>query len=257
MRPWRWTTRLYEQQRTVAEVLQRALLPETSPDAPGLLLAARYRPHSVDLADITVGGDLVEGAVHGSWAVTIGDVCGKGAPAAALTAMIRHTVRAEVRHGHGPCDVVRRLNTAMLRDAGIALARFATVVHAHVTADPTGADVSVVNAGHLPPFVLRGDRIDSVEAPGSLLGVYPDISLTQVDLRLDGGDALVLYTDGITEARDMAQQLYPEGRLRDVLSSCAGRPADAIAGAVLADVTAFDSCRSHDDIAIVVVQAAT
>jgi serine phosphatase RsbU (regulator of sigma subunit) len=250
--------RLYEQRRHVADTLQTALLPTSLPEVPGLRLAARYQPCSVDEAGIAVGGDfydVIATARPGRWAVTIGDVCGKGPAAAALTAMLRHTVRSEVRHGYGPKQVLRRLNAAILHDSAERVARFATVVHAHVQTDPSGADVAVVNAGHLPPLVLRQDRVETVHAPGSLLGVYPDVDLTQQDVRLDAGDALVLHTDGITEARG-SERFYGEERLRAVVSSCAGHCADAIADAVLGGVSEFDGGRHSDDIALVVVQAA-
>lgn len=119
--------RLYEQQRHVARTLQTALLPAALPDAPGLRLAGRYRAQSSDA--VYVGGDLydvVEGGTADRWAVLVGDVCGKGPEAATLTALIRHTVRAEVGHGLGPAQVLHRLNAAMLRHAGPGTLRFAT-----------------------------------------------------------------------------------------------------------------------------------
>lgn len=246
---------LYEQQLAVAQTLQHALLPQRLPAVPGLDLAAAYRPCG---PGAIVGGDLydvVEGSAPGHWAVTIADVCGKGPPAAALTAMIRHTVRTEVRHGLGPAEVLLRLNEAMIRDGGAGVGRFATVAHGHVRVDASGAEIALVNAGHLPPLVLHGGEVATVEAPGTLLGVYPDVELACADVRLGPGDALVLYTDGITEARD-PHGFYREDRLLDVLASCAGRSAQQIADTVIADVTAFDGGRSRDDMAVLVVRAA-
>lgn len=250
--------RLYELRHYVAETLQTALLPASLPHVPGLRLAVRYQPCAVDDGDITVGGDFYDVIATerpGRWAVTIGDVCGKGPPAAALTAMIRHTIRSEVRHGYGPRQILRRLNAAVLQDSDKQAARFATVVHAHVQTDPNGANVALVNAGHALPLVLRRNEIETVDAPGPLLGVYRHIGLTRRTLRLDHGDALVLYTDGITEARTK-HRLYGEKRLRQVGRSCAGQDADTIADAVLADVSTFDGGRHRDDIALVIVQAA-
>ncbi|MDT7744259.1 MAG: hypothetical protein QOE59_3337, partial [Actinomycetota bacterium] len=112
---------LYEKQRMVARTLQTALLPAELPDVPGVQCAGRYRPPSPDLTDIYVGGDLYdvyEDPERGRWALTVADVCGKGPQAAALTALIRHTVHAEVGHGFGPADVLRRVNSAMLRNHG-------------------------------------------------------------------------------------------------------------------------------------------
>lgn len=254
--------RLYEQQQWVAHTLQSALLPARLPTIPGIGLAARYRPQSSERSQIYVGGDLydvVEGpAAYGSgprrWAVTVADVCGKGAEAAALTALIRHTVRAEVGHGVGPVEVLRRLNTAMLRDTDPEPVRFATVAHAHLDVDPAGLTIRLVNAGHVPPLVLRGARVEAVGVAGTLLGVFPDVQLTAAEIRLQRGEVLVLYTDGVTEARGV-DGFYGSERLTALLASCAGASASAIADALLADVTAFGQGRLRDDVAILVVEA--
>jgi serine phosphatase RsbU (regulator of sigma subunit) len=250
--------RLYEQEREIAHTLQTALLPRRLPQAPGLLVAARYRPQSADLADIYVGGDLydlVEGARPGEWAATIADVCGKGPEAAALTALIRHTVRADVRHGVGPAQVLRRLNAAMLREAGSETARFATAAHALLRVDPAGADVVLVSGGHLPALVLRGGRVETVEAPGTLLGVFAEIDLTETSVRLDPGDALILYTDGVTEARAV-NGFYGAERLAATAASCAGGSAETIADTLIADVFAFQNGQLSDDVAVLVLQTA-
>lgn len=248
--------RLYEQQVQVAHTLQSALLPRVLPAVPGFVLAARYRPQSADLADVFVGGDLydvVEGA-PGRWAATIGDVCGKGPEAAALTALIRHTVRSEVRHGLGPAQVLRRLNAAMLQEAGSEIARFATLTHGHLRIDDAGAVVTLVSGGHLPSLVVRGGRVEAVGTAGTLLGVYPDVDLTETVVRLARGDALVLYTDGVTEARGV-NGFYGSERLVALLGSLAGAGADQLADALLDDVVGFQGGQVRDDIAILVVQA--
>lgn len=189
---------LYEQQSTVAHTLQTALLPAELPEVPGVRCAGRYRPPSPDLTDVYVGGDLYdvhEDAERGRWALTVADVCGKGPQAAALTALIRYTVHAEVGHGLGPAEVLRRINEAVLRHHGGARARSATMVHGALTIG--GADVAVrlVNGGHPPALVLRGDRVEPVVVPGTLVGVYPDLRLAETEVRLAAGDTLLHYTD--------------------------------------------------------------
>ncbi|MFC5139599.1 GAF domain-containing SpoIIE family protein phosphatase [Actinomycetospora rhizophila] len=248
---------LYEQQRLVARTLQTALLPSELPDIPGVSCAGRYLPPDPDLTDVYVGGDLYDvhpDEEHGRWALTVADVCGKGPQAAALTSLIRHTVHAEVRHGLGPAEVLRRVNTAMLRQHGEARARFATIAHAAVTPDAGGVAVTLVNGGHPPGLVLRGDRLEWIDLPGTLVGVFGDVDLPEIDIRLDPGDTLVLYTDGVTEARGPAGFFGPE-RLAAVVAGLAGRPADALADGVLAAISDFQRGRLRDDVALLVVRA--
>jgi serine phosphatase RsbU (regulator of sigma subunit) len=249
---------LYEQQSTVAHTLQTALLPAELPEVPGVRCAGRYRPPSPDLTDVYVGGDLYdvhEDAERGRWALTVADVCGKGPQAAALTALIRYTVHAEVGHGLGPAEVLRRLNEAVLRHHGGARARFATMIHGALTVGATDVAIRLVNGGHPPGLVLRGDRVEPVVVPGTLVGVYPDLRLAETEVRLAAGDTLLLYTDGITEARSPAREFFGSERLEVVLASFAGRDADAIADGVLAEVSAFQEGRLRDDVALLVVQA--
>ncbi len=248
---------LYEKQRTVAHTLQAALLPSRLPDVPGVQCAGRYRPPSPDLTDVYVGGDLYD--VHEDpelrrWALTVADVCGKGPQAAAMTALIRHTVHAEVGHGLGPADVLRRVNAAMLRDLDGDRARFATMVHAALTVGTNAVAITLVNGGHPPALVLRGDRVESLAVPGTLVGVYADPSLAEAELQLAPGDTLLLYTDGITEAQG-PDGFYGSARLEALLSSLAGGSADDIADGILAEVSDFQDGRLRDDVALLVVQA--
>jgi serine phosphatase RsbU (regulator of sigma subunit) len=248
--------RLYEQQRSIAQTLQTALLPAALPDVPGLRLAARYRPQADEGSGIQVGGDLydvVAGTAPGRWAVVLADVCGKGPQAAALTALIRHTMRAEIDHGLGPAEVLYRLNRAMLHAGSGAPARFATVVHAQLTVDPHGATVRLASGGHPPPLVRRGAEVAPVLAPGTLLGVYANIELTEVTFRLKRGDMMVLYTDGVTEARGV-DGFYGSERLTRVVRSSAAS-ADGVADDLLGDVVAFQQQRLRDDVAVLVVEA--
>jgi serine phosphatase RsbU (regulator of sigma subunit) len=243
--------RLYEEQWRTAHTLQAALLPTDLPAVPGLRLAARYR--SPADADVLVGGDLydVVPAPDGC-GVVVADVCGKGAVAASLTALIRHTVRAEIDHGHGPAVVLERLNRAMLRASGGRPGRFATVAQARITRTPSGASVRLASAGHPPPLVVRDGRAEPVSARGILLGVYPDVTLTEVSFDLNHGEIMVLYTDGVTEARD-ADELYGPERLERAVAP--GGAADDVADRLLADVDAFQHGQQRDDIAILVIEA--
>jgi serine phosphatase RsbU (regulator of sigma subunit) len=243
--------RLYEEQWRTAHTLQAALLPTDLPAVPGLRLAARHR--SPADADVLVGGDLYDVVPEpDGCGVVVADVCGKGAAAAALTALIRHTVRAEIDHGHGPAVVLERLNRAMLRASGERPGRFATVAQAQLTCTPTGATVRLASAGHPPPLVVRGGRTEAVSARGTLLGVYPDVTLTEVSFDLNHGEIMVLYTDGVTEARD-GDELYGQARLEHAVAR--GGCADDVADRLLADVDAFQHGTQRDDIAILVIEA--
>jgi serine phosphatase RsbU (regulator of sigma subunit) len=258
--------RLYQLQHHIADTLQAALLPAALPVVPGLRLAARYRAQTAGdvegsmstSADVHVGGDLydvVPGAVHGRWSVVVADVCGKGPEAAALTALIRHTLRSEIAHGLGPVEALRRLNEAMLLDTAAGASRFATVAHAQIEVDAAGATVRLAGAGHPPPLVRRGDQVEAVALSGTLLGVYPEVDLLATTVRLDPGDMLVLYTDGVTEARGV-DGFYGADRLTRVVSTQASGGAEALAERLLADVVAFQHGRPRDDIALLVVEAA-
>ena len=243
--------RLYEEQWCTAHTLQAALLPTDLPAVPGLRLAARYR--SPTDADVLVGGDLYDVVPEpDGCGVVVADVCGKGAAAAALTALIRHTVRAEIDHGHGPAVVLERLNRAMLRASGGRPGRFATVAQARITRTPSGATVRLASAGHPPPIVVRDGRAEPVATRGILLGVYPDVTLTEVSFDLNHGEVMVLYTDGVTEARD-ADELYGPERLERAVAPGGG--ADDVADRLLADVDAFQHGQQRDDIAILVIEA--
>ncbi|MBN9113315.1 MAG: SpoIIE family protein phosphatase [Pseudonocardia sp.] len=264
--------RLYEQQQRIAQTLQAALLPTVLPDAPGLRLAARFRPQTADRSGVQVGGDLYDVVATprpGRWAVVVADVCGKGPAAAALTALIRHTLRAEVAHGLGPVEALGRLNAAMLRerrDRG----RFATVAHAHVDVGDDGtATVTLAGAGHPPALVRRrppveprhdsatevasGCGVEVVELSGTLLGVFAEVVTPSATFRLGPGDMMVLYTDGVTEARGV-DGFYGMQRLTQVVGAAGPRSAEELADALMADVVGFQHGVLRDDVALLVVE---
>lgn len=250
--------RLYQQQNHTARTLQAALLPTALPPVAGLRLAARFRAQTADGSEVRVGGDLydvVAGPVPGQWAFVLADVCGKGAEAAALTAMIRHTVRAEVAHDLGPVDVLRRLNRAMLLETGGGPARFATVVQGLLTVHGRGASMRLASAGHPPPLVRRGARVEPIVIPGTLLGVYHEVQVREVTVELEAGDMVVLYTDGVTEARG-PDGFYGPARLAERVGAQDRLTADQVAGAVLDDVVTFQRDQLRDDVAILVIEAA-
>jgi serine phosphatase RsbU (regulator of sigma subunit) len=221
--------RLYEERRRVAATLQASLLPERLPPLPGLELAARYRPAT---GHGEVGGDFYDAfaADAGGWLLAIGDVCGKGAEAASLTALTRHTIRAAAMAHERPAAIVDVLNEAIRRQ--VTDGRFCTVVLGHVHVQAQGAAVSLVRAGHPPPLVLRaGGAVEAVTPSGAAPGMLEELGLEEAELRLGPGDALVLYTDGLTDARTDGARLGDDAPER-LLTGLAGAGAEAIADGV-------------------------
>ena len=248
--------RLYENERRIARTLQRSLLPPALPEIPGLDVAARFSPmgHGDD-----VGGDFYDVFMAGeSWVAAIGDVCGKGAEAAALTSLARHGIRALGRDDAPPSAVLSALNDVIIGERGLE-PRFSTVAYARLTGfgQGDGVGVTVASAGHPLPLVVRASGVvETLGVPGTLLGPFRAVRISDVDGRLDPGDALVLYTDGVTEARRGAE-MFGEARLTDLLARTAGRPADEIAGAIEGAVVAFHGGPLADDLAVLVVRVAS
>ena len=244
--------RTHQLRSEVATTLQRSLLPPHLPELAGATLAARYKPA---MAGAEVGGDFYDVFETGDdWALVLGDVCGKGAAAAALTAMVRYTIRALAIQRRQPGVVLARLNSTMLRQSAEDEERFCSAVYVRLVGIPLGLRVTACSAGHPFPLVVRADgRVHRLGSPGGLLGLFDDIRLSEETTELGAGDALVLYTDGVTEAhRD--DDLFGDDRLIRLLSSCGGRSADALADAVLDAVAEFTGGVARDDLAILVLR---
>ena len=170
-----------------------------------------------------MGGDFYDliNTVEDGWICAIGDVRGKGVEAASVTALARYTIRAVTLKSDRPSEILAALNEAMLRQ--LSEDRFCTA--ACVRLEPldgsAGVGVDVSRAGHPPPLLVRPDgTVEEVGRPGRALGVFPDAELGDASLRLMPGEALVLYTDGVTEARSSGGDFFGEGR-------CAGCSAPA------------------------------
>jgi hypothetical protein len=236
--------RLYAERAHVARTLRRSLMPAALPQIPGLQLESYFRPMG---AGSEVGGDFYDvfGDRDGFWLV-VGDVCGKGAEAAVLTGFLRHTTVAYAREGTGPARVLERVNHAMLTHDFEG--RFATVILARLGFRESGVEVTVATAGHPSALVRRaGGGAEELGASGTLLGVFPDPSLIEVSTILQPGDALALYTDGLTEAHAPERVLGVE-ELIARLETASPRSARAAIEALMGLVDARNG--SRDDIAI-------
>jgi sigma-B regulation protein RsbU (phosphoserine phosphatase) len=248
-------SRLRRHAEELASALQASLLPPRPPVLPGMELASRYRAGERGL---DVGGDFYDVFRLGTnaWGVVVGDVCGRGARAASLTALARWTIRAAAVRNVPPASVLADLNAALLGDADADDDdHFCTAVFARVELDTCGAWVTLASAGHPRPVVLRrAGWIDVRGHVGLPLGMFADPAPRDDRVGLGPGDALVLLTDGITEARDADGELFDAERLHEVLLDCCGLPAEAVADRVLAAATAFSAGGLADDVALVVLR---
>ena len=248
--------RLFSDRAYIARTLQDSLLPSELPDIPGIEAAARFRPTG---EGNEVGGDfydLFESGRRG-WTVVMGDVCGKGPDAAAVTALARYTLRAAAMRERLPSRSLHILNEALLRQRHDR--RFCTVAYAYLEKSEDGARVACASGGHPLPLLVRVDgTVEPVGAPGTLLGVLPDPRFEDRSVTLGPGDALVLYTDGVIEARssDGVDGMLDEAGLARLLTACAGLGADAIATRVEEAAFAASGGTPRDDIAVLVLRVA-
>jgi len=185
-----------EEYARIAHTLQRSLLPPELPEIPGVQTGALYRAAQHN----EVGGDFYDLFRTGEteWFAVIGDVCGKGPEAAAVTALARYTIRAAVLRHRSPAGILRWVNAALLRQPS---GRFVTLACARLDVDKDVVTVTVACGGHPPARVLRATGlVESIGANGTVLGVLEDLEAVDRTTRLASGDSLVLYTDGLTEA---------------------------------------------------------
>jgi integral membrane sensor domain MASE1 len=233
----------------IASTLQESLLPHP-PDMPGVEVAVDFRPAGERQL---VGGDFYDWFRNddGSWAVTIGDVVGKGADAAAIAGLARHTVRAAAIRESRPSRILRLLNDAVLRQSP---ARTCTVAYARIELDRVGGGSQVILAvgGHPPPLVLRSDGTVEAVGRGMLLGVSADPDLVDYRVDLAPGDALVLHTDGLTDA--YAGQVVSADELSSALRACAGRSARGIVQGIEGAILPSDGAEPRDDIVLLVLR---
>jgi PAS domain S-box-containing protein len=243
--------RLYRERSHIARTLQESLLPPELPDVAGVEVAAKFHPAG---EAIEVGGDFYDvfDTSHG-WSVVMGDVCGKGADAAAVTALARYTLRTLGIQETSPAEVLRKLNDALLRQRTDR--RFCTVAYASLQVNGGGsADVCLSTGGHPLPYVLRADgSVEAVGEPGTLLGVLPDVRLSDTAVQLRKGDVMVLYTDGVTEARGPSGMLGSD-QLAAVLATCAGLDAKSVAARIESAALEIQEGNPRDDIAILAVR---
>jgi serine phosphatase RsbU (regulator of sigma subunit) len=240
--------RLYQQQKEFSDTMQRSLLPRSVPALEGLELGDAYESS----ARVEVGGDVYDfmELPDGRLAVALGDVTGHGIEAAADMAMAKFVFRSLAREHPDPADFLQAANEVVFGE--IAPGKFITM--AYVVIDPRTGALASAGAGHPLPRVIRDDgSLVPLEAQGLVLGVEPGQVYDQVSETLDPGGAVVLYTDGVLEARRDGE-LYGFERLDDLLSERRHLAAEQLARAVLDDCRAFARGELADDCAVVVVK---
>jgi PAS domain S-box-containing protein len=245
--------RLYRTRSAIARTLQASLLPPVLPRIPRLETAALYRPAG---EGHDVGGDFYDLFSTGKdqWFVVIGDVCGKGAGAAAVTALARYTIRAAVVRRRSPAGILNWLNEAMLRQLA-EQARFATIVCARLDLDRHGVTATVAIGGHPCPRVLRDTGlVEELGVPGTVLGVVPEINVEDRPTRLARGDALVLYTDGLTEA-GAPRSVWSPKQLDAAVGAARHQPAQGIVDHLMRAAVDEAGGALRDDLALLALRA--
>jgi serine phosphatase RsbU (regulator of sigma subunit) len=232
----------------IAETLQRGLLPPPLPHIPGWSVAATYRPAG---AENELGGDFYDAfRISGGWMVVIGDVTGRGAKAAAVTAHARYTLRTAAALTGDPVIALATLNRELISRQGTALCSVAAMA---VSEDPS-EPVRLAVAGHPPPLLVDGDSVTEAGGPGPVLGAFTDEAWRLEAVAVVPGQQLVVVTDGVTESAGEGER-FGEDRLRDQLASVSS-PAIA-AQQIEAALHEFAGGTLEDDAAIVAIAPAT
>ena len=232
--------------------LQRSLLPPNEPEVPGIDYGVIYEPAG---EANEVGGDFYDlfPISDGAYGFAIGDVCGTGPNAAAVTGLARHALRLLAREGLSGPAVLQGRNSA-IHDEG-ARSRFLTLLYGELRPREDGsAELKVVCAGHPLPLRLRQDgTVEPAAEPQPLLGVLEDLELYEQTVTLDPGDVLLCVTDGVTERREGSRMLGDDG-LAEVLTTCTGLTAGAVAARIMRAVERFASDAPSDDMAILAMR---
>lgn len=242
-----------EQRATLlATTLQRTLIPHEILAVPGLDIAAAYRPAG---AGDEIGGDFYDvfRVDRDSWLLAIGDIQGKGVEAAVVTALARYTIRAAAVEHEEPSEVLRVLNDVLLRDES---ERFCTAALARFRRTGAGWRATVSCGGHPPPvWAGDGQPVMEIGLPGTLLGLYEQVVITDTHVDLPPSSAMVMYTDGVTEAR-RDKEFFGEQRVREFLHRARSESAMTLAENLMEGVGSFRTDAQHDDATVLVARTA-
>jgi PAS domain S-box-containing protein len=245
--------RLYDERATLARTLQESLVPQALPQVDGLEVAGTYRPVT---GGHDIGGDFYDMVEidAGRWLATVGDVSGKGAEAAVVSGLVRTTIAALAMQAGGPAAVLEIVNRSVMRRG--QLIQYATAVCAGLERTQDGWRVELASAGHPPALLLRADgRLEPQAGQGVMLGAQDSAGIAPVRAHLHPGDALVLYTDGLIDARNGLVPFGEEG-LCAALQGLSATSAAEILATLDAALTAFRAGPPRDDEAVLVLRAA-
>jgi PAS domain S-box-containing protein len=243
---------LLAERTRVASALQSSLLPAVLQRIPGCSLAALYRPAG-DGREI--GGDFYDTfrVATGEWGVVLGDVSGKGAEAAAVTALVRYTLRTLAVSGDPPSAVLAALSDMLLRQG--ADERYCTAAYALARRTASGVRLTLALGGHHPPLVVRNDGSPEwVGRLGTALGLVADPEIADTTVDLLPGELLCLFTDGLVEARRNGEQ-FDERRVADALRDHLGRPLQDVVDGLFEAALCFTGASMTDDVAILALRA--
>jgi PAS domain S-box-containing protein len=232
--------RLATARREIAETLQRSLLPEAVPSIPGWEIATLYRPASA-FDEVEVGGDFYDFfETPDGWIVLLGDVTGRGVDAAAMTSLVRHGARFLAKHEHSPSVILSNLDEALREQPGVSLC-------SAVCVRLERGRVVKSSAGHPSPLIVRADgRVREIGGSGPILGGWRGSSWAERTVEVAQGETLVLYTDGVTDARGAAQR-FGKSRLRSLLVERADASPAAILAALERALDSFQAEGHADD----------
>lgn len=241
--------RLYAARNEVASILESSLIPPSLPRVPGTDVFARYHP----AAGNRIGGDFYDlfPLPDGTWLAAIGDVVGKGAEAAALTGLVRHTLRAIAMHENDLELILSSLNEAIIH--GATEGQFCTILCAKLKPGNCCLEITLANAGHPEPYLINNE-IRKIDCRGVPLGMWPVANVGITKLTLTCGDKLLFFTDGVPEARHEGQFFGTEG-LTAFLADHHDAPGGVLAASLEARVVEFQPNGASDDIAILVIEA--
>jgi phosphoserine phosphatase RsbU/P len=240
--------RIMKRDLAQAAEIQRGILPEQAPQVPGLDLAGFNAPCR------TVGGDYYGFVTYpqGQVGLALGDVSGKGMPAALMVMAFEARLRVLAEDEDTAATLVTRLNK--ITCANCPSNRFITFFYGVL--DPATGELAFSNAGHNPPFLVRkSGEVEALSGGGPVLGILPVAPYKEQHVRLETGDCLVIYSDGVTEATNTAEEEYGEERLVEVLKERHNDPSSAIVNAVMESLTQFTlGAAQADDITLVVAR---